>query len=150
MLNDRTSRWKQKITILVEKTILFLNPLFIHFFLILGKTDSTKKKTAPNLIQIVDQIHPLLNLLAASVSLTHTMLLQTPGWVVTNNPIMAGLLVPCFPQTRMNKPCLSPFPGSLSWEDKKNSQGILSPYKSQRKTTNQGGSRDTEDDEQKT
>jgi len=82
-----------------------------------------KKKTTPNLIQIVDQIHPLLNLLAASVSLTHMMLLQTPGWVVTNSPAMAGLLVPCFSQTRMNEPCLSPFPGSLSWEDKKNKLG---------------------------
>jgi len=97
-----------------KQTPSFLNQLFILFFLILGETGSTK--TALNLIQNVDQIYLLPNLLVASVSLAHTVLLRCKDG-------SSPTVVPCFPQTWTNKPCLSSSPGSLSWERSDESPG---------------------------
>jgi len=109
--------------------VLFLNQLFILFVLIVGETDSTK--TTPNPMQNMDLIY-LLTKPASGLSFSHPYVASLmQGWFVSNSPVMAGLLVPCFPQTQTKEPCLSSYhyPG----RDKTSRQGILSPYKSQRK-----------------
>jgi hypothetical protein len=93
-----------------KKIAMFLNQLFILFLLILEETGSSK--IAPNLIQNMDWIY-LLTKPTSGLSFFHPHVAPPmQGWFVSNSLAM----VPCFPQTWRNDPCLSSSPGSLSWE----------------------------------